>query len=465
MAGAWYVGRASWRQRLRQLLFLVLIAGFVGGAVLAAGAGARRTSSAYDRLLRTSRSPHEVLFVTGHVPEIESWLRETHRRWTLLRASRRDDRPAPAATRLVLALRADRPRAHLIQQVRARAQTPARPRRRGAHHAANGAEHGPRRRGSRRVPRLRPQPSRRADRESVDEADRCADLRARRRHRARPDRRATLPDDQVVLRDPGLRARTSQRSRVDGDRGLAEGRTAENAPAYQRELAQFSRRFGSNVPFSTVSSRADAESADHAARAVVVGLAIVALVAGLAGIVTIAQAVRRYLARAADEGRVLAALGARQIDRAAAQLVAAVPLPPGDALRRRCPPYALSPVFPVGNGTLEPYPGLRADWFVFVVGGLAWLLVVTAVTTVVAWFGSVLRTRRARIRIPGFGAAAGPGFLPAAIGARFALWPGRRRASQGGVRRRGDRRRRRGRERDLRRVVGRFPRAPALASA
>src|SRR5689334_15074583 len=78
MAGAWYVGRASWRQRWRQLVFLVLVAGFVGGAVLAAAAGARRTSSAYDRLLHTSRSPHEVLFVTGgHEAEIESWLRHT----------------------------------------------------------------------------------------------------------------------------------------------------------------------------------------------------------------------------------------------------------------------------------------------------------------------------------------------------------------------------------------------------
>ena len=99
----------------------------------------------------------------------------------------------------------------------------------------------------------------------------------------------------------------------------------QNAPRYQRELAEFSRRFGANVPFSTVSSRADAESADHAARAVVVGLAIVALVVGLAGIVTIAQAVRRYLARAAGEGRVLAALGSRRLDRAAVQFVAAVP--------------------------------------------------------------------------------------------------------------------------------------------
>src|SRR5204862_6457788 len=44
---------------------------------------------------------------------------------------------------------------------------------------------------------------------------------------------------------------------------------------------------------------------------------------------------------------------------------------------------------------------------------------------------SVRRPERAHARIPAFGAGAGPGLLPAAIGARFALWPGgRRRASQ-----------------------------------
>src|SRR5206468_8769793 len=142
---------------------------------------------------------------------------------------------------------------------------------------------------------------------------------------------------------------------------------------------------------------------------------------GLAGIVTIAQAVRRYLARAADEGRILAALGARQIDRAAVQLVAAVPFLLATPVVAGVIAYALSPAFPVGAArTLEPYPGLRADWFVFAAGGIAWFLVVAAVTAAVAWLGSAHRVRRAHVRIPTFGAAAGPGFVPAAIGARFA---------------------------------------------
>jgi predicted lysophospholipase L1 biosynthesis ABC-type transport system permease subunit len=194
----------------------------------------------------------------------------------------------------------------------------------------------------------------------------------------------------------------------------------------------FSRLFGNKFPYPSASARDPAESADQAARAVVVGLVIVALVGGLAGIITIAQTARRYLARAADEGRVLAALGARRIDRSAVQLVAALPFLLATPVVAVAIAYALSPAFPVGAvRTLEPYPGLRADWFVFVVGGFAWLLVVTAVTMAVAWLGSIRRAPRGHLRIAGNGLAAGPGFLPAAIGARFALLPGgRRRASQ-----------------------------------
>ena len=68
MAGAWYVGRASWRRRWQGLVFLGLVAGLIGGAVLGAAAGARRTSTAYDRLLAKSNAPHEVLFVTKNLP-------------------------------------------------------------------------------------------------------------------------------------------------------------------------------------------------------------------------------------------------------------------------------------------------------------------------------------------------------------------------------------------------------------
>src|SRR5262245_15182785 len=74
MFGAWYVGRASWRRGLRSLILLGLIAGLVGGVLLGTIAGARRTTTAYDRLLRASGGPHEVLFATADTPRIESFL-------------------------------------------------------------------------------------------------------------------------------------------------------------------------------------------------------------------------------------------------------------------------------------------------------------------------------------------------------------------------------------------------------
>src|SRR5215831_5021120 len=77
MSGAWYIGRASWRRGWRALVFLGLLAGLVGGTLLGAWAGARRTSSAYDRLLHASGAPHEIMFLTAQDTEVQEWLRHT----------------------------------------------------------------------------------------------------------------------------------------------------------------------------------------------------------------------------------------------------------------------------------------------------------------------------------------------------------------------------------------------------
>ena len=51
MATVWLALRADLRQRWRALLSLALLLGLVGGVVLTAAAGARRTDTAYPRLL------------------------------------------------------------------------------------------------------------------------------------------------------------------------------------------------------------------------------------------------------------------------------------------------------------------------------------------------------------------------------------------------------------------------------
>ena len=51
MATVWLALRADLRQRWRALLSLALLLGLIGGVVLTAAAGARRTDTAYPRLL------------------------------------------------------------------------------------------------------------------------------------------------------------------------------------------------------------------------------------------------------------------------------------------------------------------------------------------------------------------------------------------------------------------------------
>jgi putative ABC transport system permease protein len=74
MAGALFVGITRWRGQWRRLLFLGLIAGLVGGAILGALAGARRTTTAYSRLVRATGTAQEVLFVPDQSKALEHWL-------------------------------------------------------------------------------------------------------------------------------------------------------------------------------------------------------------------------------------------------------------------------------------------------------------------------------------------------------------------------------------------------------
>lgn len=62
MTAVWLVLRAGLRQRWRSWLALALLAGLFGGVVTAAAAGARRTDSAYPRLLDWSRGPDVEFF-------------------------------------------------------------------------------------------------------------------------------------------------------------------------------------------------------------------------------------------------------------------------------------------------------------------------------------------------------------------------------------------------------------------
>ncbi|CAN5444556.1 hypothetical protein BH18ACT1_BH18ACT1_13560 [soil metagenome] len=65
MAAAWYPGRAAVRHRWRALLAVALLVGLVSGVVMAAVAGARRTSSSYDRFRAASNADDAFLQAFG----------------------------------------------------------------------------------------------------------------------------------------------------------------------------------------------------------------------------------------------------------------------------------------------------------------------------------------------------------------------------------------------------------------
>jgi MacB-like periplasmic core domain/FtsX-like permease family len=65
MGSVWLCLRAELRPKLRSLLALALLLGLIGGVVLTAAAGARRTDTAYPRLLRWSRASDVLVIPHG----------------------------------------------------------------------------------------------------------------------------------------------------------------------------------------------------------------------------------------------------------------------------------------------------------------------------------------------------------------------------------------------------------------
>ena len=68
MASVWFALRAGMRRRWRALVSLALVLGLAGGVVLTAAAGARRTDTAYPRLLAWAGASQETVLLGGLDP-------------------------------------------------------------------------------------------------------------------------------------------------------------------------------------------------------------------------------------------------------------------------------------------------------------------------------------------------------------------------------------------------------------
>ena len=68
MAPVWFALRAGMRRRWRALVSLALLLGLAGGVVLTAAAGARRTDTAYPRLLTWAGASQVTTLLGGLDP-------------------------------------------------------------------------------------------------------------------------------------------------------------------------------------------------------------------------------------------------------------------------------------------------------------------------------------------------------------------------------------------------------------
>ena len=161
---------------------------------------------------------------------------------------------------------------------------------------------------------------------------------------------------------------------------------------------------------------------------IVSALILCALAAGLAGCVAVGQALTRHLSADSTTERALAAMGMTEGDRALSRLATVIPVAIGGAALAVVVAILASPLMPVGVARrAEPDPGLDADPLVLGVGALGVLITIG----VLALLASIVAGRRARLAVDRWSARSDRFLLPrrttlspaASVGTSMALEP------------------------------------------
>jgi len=214
-----------------------------------------------------------------------------------------------------------------------------------------------------------------------------------------------------------------------------DGGSRSDVPAlqeYEHLIDNKYTGYGQLVVYETSAIEAEAQ---QAIRPEAIALAVFGLIALLAALIIGTQSISRQLYLAAGETGVLRALGAAPAATMADGLLGVTAAAVGGALLAAAVAVALSPLTLFGPvATVEPAPGIDADWTVLGLGVLALALVLGLVAAAVAYRLAPHRTaRRAAAGGGGSGVvtAALAAGLPASGGAglRFALEPGRGRTA------------------------------------
>jgi hypothetical protein len=243
-----------------------------------------------------------------------------------------------------------------------------------------------------------------------------------------------IGDKGGVLPSPALFARyranimgTTGQMYVNGLVRLKGG--AAEIPAFRADLARVSGRSDIDVWNNSVTIGDPIRKVTGYEAACLLAFGLAALVAAL---FLVGQSVARYVSATVVDLRVLQAVG--MTPRQAVASATAAPFLAGVAGATAGVAGAViaSRWMPIGAASLvEPQPGLDVDWLVLGTGWVAAILLVLAGSAAVAAAALAAGRRRAPQRRSAVVAAiAGAGLpVPAVVGARFALEPGRGRSA------------------------------------
>ena len=138
---------------------------------------------------------------------------------------------------------------------------------------------------------------------------------------------------------------------------------------------------------------------DDGIQVLVLALVLATFGVGVVGTIVVGQALVRHLAHAPDDDRNLAALGMERRERAFSLFAGALPVGVAGALLAVAGALVASPTMPVGLARrAEPDPGFSADWPVLGFGAIGILLVVAALAALASW--SATRTAADRALRP-----------------------------------------------------------------
>ena len=421
MTVAWVFLRAELRRRWRAWLSVALLAAAFAGVTTAAAAGARRTDSAYPRLLAWSKAPH-MLIVSGYSPSLAPLPRAALPRMPQVTAVgyvREIGLVAPHDINLLAPEDNQIPGSLWKRKIVAgRLADPARSDEVNVSFMVAQARH------------LRPGDTLRVVLETargkpVPFAFRVAGIEAAAAEF--PPQTDTGPGH-VWATLAFWRTHRTEVFETFPQAVLRLRHGSADVTAVQRELTRLAH---GKIPGVGDPLAAQLANTEHSIHLQAVALWLPAGILGAIGVLVLGQILARLSFTESSDYAALRALGTSRrqlmaigVGRAAAIGTAAAGLTVALA-------FALSPLLPVGlAGVAEPHPGLDADGWVLAIGGLAAVLVTVACAAPSAWRAAasdfapgVVPVLPARSR-PIIALARSIGSAPQMMGIRLALQPG-----------------------------------------